>query len=188
VFLALGSIGDALPLAIVAAEAASQLLKLHPEAQASVIVLTHAQHTQRLKTLVVLRNLLLRCFTPIFGVSDDTSQHYMYFLQVGLERVQCIALDLDIFPAAAQGSVPTVGTRRHRDGSLVQTSASTQVALHRNRIGFSKDSAAMASTELDSIVAACQRVGLGSSGDNKGAEEGALIVNLFAAHALMVRL
>jgi hypothetical protein len=70
--------------------------------------------------------------------------------QVGLERAQCVALDLDIFPAV------------HREAA-----------------------SAVASAELDAIVAACQQAGLGQS--SCGTEGGALVVNLFAAHALMVR-
>jgi len=59
VFLALGSIGDALPIAIVAAEAASQLQVLQSETQISVTVLTHAQHLSRLDAHVVLQYLTL---------------------------------------------------------------------------------------------------------------------------------
>jgi predicted FMN-binding regulatory protein PaiB len=54
VFLAFGSLGDALPLAIVAAEAAYRQLEQHLSgANRSVALLTHAQYLPRLKALTV---------------------------------------------------------------------------------------------------------------------------------------
>ena len=52
VFLALGSIGDTLPLAVVAAEAA-HCLQLSSPPTHSVALLTHAQHLPRLRALTV---------------------------------------------------------------------------------------------------------------------------------------
>lgn len=99
--------------------------------------------------------------------------------------MKCTALDLDIFPASELDKTSRARMCRHRDGSPVQSSASTQMPEPRNRSG--KDYAAMTGAELDVIKVACQQIGLGSAGSGKERDRGALVMNLFAAHALMVR-